>query len=597
MRLNRSCGSFYAAAAHGHQLPVLTTAGHPAAVVTAVAARLTFIFLLVLLLQSPQAQSRKACPPGCQKFGTCYEELGRCDCPWNYTGPSCQDPNPEGFCLRRLEVNTCVDGHPSLCVNACNGRGECKGGFCHCKPGFFGTDCSLSYGTSSTIKVLDGQGYQESKRGPRVYVYELPPEFHVKRDIHKVDRPPLHLAMYERLVTGGHRTTDGDKADFYFLPITSRDLKKAFLLMPVLEYISRTWPFWNQTGGSRHIIPMEGDVGTCELPLLVRRFTSQVTWLQFWGMYDFHPSWGHIFHNRIPCFVPGRDIVVPFMAMSSHDRFLIETPLRPGAPQRERNLTFFFSGGICGSGRYNSVPPHCTHYKQQRYSGGVRQAVYEHFHERAGWRVVTRTDDYARDYASSKFCLAAPGGGWGKRGIVSAMYGCIPVIATDMLYEAFEPELNWRHFGVKVAQRDIPKLGPLLDGFSEEELREKQSRVRCAAQHFHWSGNIGGIMQETGEFDAFNTIMAILRMRHKHPQAAPDTLYDLDQEFRDFVDCKPYSASVQHPPLCSMFVGPLLIRFNDTCPSAKYYFRRKMGPPGGAVCVGHDTTTECTRFD
>lgn len=28
--------------------------------------------------------------------------------------------------------------------------------------------------------------------------------------------------------------------------------------------------------------------------------------LQFWGMYDFHPSWGQIFHNRIPCHVKGR---------------------------------------------------------------------------------------------------------------------------------------------------------------------------------------------------------------------------------------------------------------------------------------------------
>ncbi len=46
-----------------------------------------------------------------------------------------------------------------------------------------------------------------------------------------------------------------------------------------------------------------------------------------------------------------------------------------------------------------------------------------------------------------------------------------------------------------------------------------------------------------------------------------------------------------------MFVGPLLIRWEDTCPSAKYYFRRKMGPPGGAICVGKNTTTECTRFD
>ena len=54
-------------------------------------------------------------------------------------------------------------------------------------------------------------------------------------------------------------------------------------------------------------------------------------------------------------------------------------------------------------------------------SPNVLVQVYENFHGRPGWRVVTKTDDMARDYASSKFCLAAPGGGWGKRGIVSAM--------------------------------------------------------------------------------------------------------------------------------------------------------------------------------
>lgn len=42
-----------------------------------------------------------------------------------------------------------------------------------------------------------------------------------------------------------------------------------------------------------------------------------------------------------------------------------------------------------------------------------------------------------------------------------------------------------------------------------------------------------------GEFDAFNTIMAILRMRKKFPDAKPQQYFELDQQFRDFVDCKP----------------------------------------------------------
>lgn len=191
-----------------------------------------------------------------------------------------------------------------------------------------------------------------------------------RRDIHKVDRPPLQLAILERILTGGHRTTDGANADFYYIPGSARDLKKTYALQPLFSYISQTWPYWNATGGKRHIMPAEGerpagrarrlcggrracsrsrglaltqlqlqlrsqpvrrgalnpmrvhlatcmyackracvhagDVGTCELPLKVRLFTEHVTWLQFWGMYDFHPHWEQTFHNRIPCMVPGR---------------------------------------------------------------------------------------------------------------------------------------------------------------------------------------------------------------------------------------------------------------------------------------------------
>lgn len=140
---------------------------------SAVPAVLLAVVAGVLLLGLP-ARGRKACPDGCLTYGTCNEELGRCggaaggcaaldlvcgrwntarplphfapstparprcDCPWNYTGPACQE-HFAGFCVKRLGVdnpiNTCKDGHPSLCVNACNGRGDCKGGFCHCKPG------------------------------------------------------------------------------------------------------------------------------------------------------------------------------------------------------------------------------------------------------------------------------------------------------------------------------------------------------------------------------------------------------------------------------------------------------------------------------
>lgn len=59
----------------------------------------------------------------------------------------------------------------------------------------------------------------------------------------------------------------------------------------------------------------------------------------------------------------------------------------------------------------------------------------------------------------------------------------------------------------------------------------------------------------------------------------------------------PSSARPPLPSLCGMFVGPLMVRHADTCPAVRHYMRRKMGPPGGAVCVGAPNLAQCTRFE
>ena len=81
-----------------------------------------------------------------------------------------------------------------------------------------------------------------------------------------MDRPPLHMALMERILSGGHRTADPDEADFFYIPGSARDLKKSFLLEPLLNYVSGSWPYWNSTRGARHIMPAEG---TYETPLRV----------------------------------------------------------------------------------------------------------------------------------------------------------------------------------------------------------------------------------------------------------------------------------------------------------------------------------------
>lgn len=52
--------------------------------------------------------------------------------------------------------------------------------FLYVHTGYFGTDCSLSEGPDGQEVILKGLGYTEAASGPKVYVYELPPEYHVK---------------------------------------------------------------------------------------------------------------------------------------------------------------------------------------------------------------------------------------------------------------------------------------------------------------------------------------------------------------------------------------------------------------------------------
>lgn len=55
----------------------------------------------------------------------------------------------------------------NICWNNCQGRGECRRGFCHCQPGFWGKDCSSS-------KVYAPHAARRPVHKLRVYVYDLP---------------------------------------------------------------------------------------------------------------------------------------------------------------------------------------------------------------------------------------------------------------------------------------------------------------------------------------------------------------------------------------------------------------------------------------
>ncbi|KAG2488893.1 hypothetical protein HYH03_012523 [Edaphochlamys debaryana] len=139
---------------------------------------------------------------------------------------------------------------------------------------------------------------------------------------------------------------------------------------------------------------------------------------------------------------------------------------------------------------------------------------------------------------SSRFCFGPPGGGHGQRQIQAVLAGCVPVIIADGVLQAFEPILDWNDFAVRVAEADIPRLHKILAAISPEEYELKVSRMRCAAQHMAFSLSEGASMGESGRFDAFETLLEILRAKAAHPDVPFERLRRVDAQLDAFMECR-----------------------------------------------------------
>ncbi|KXZ46236.1 hypothetical protein GPECTOR_45g106 [Gonium pectorale] len=465
------------------------------------------------------------------------------------TGPSCSSPVTS---LGRLckhygffSVADCIAVTPLRCLNACNGRGRCYAGWCHCKEGYYGADCSLSLDSNGRPEQLAGMGYTPAPGGPRIYIYELPPRFTTHKNLDKFDRP-LYAHLWKRIISSGHRTLDPQEADFFYVPVDFRYLYSEASL--VLQYVQQTWPYWNATGGAKHLLLSTSDLGGCEGRELmrIRNITALSVWME----------------------------------------------------QPERNITFYFSGKICGDNKDpkpdTSTWPICQTPTNPLYSAGMRQQVYFHHSRRPGYMIVPRSASYVRDMSTAKFCLAPTGGGHGKRQVLVARFGCIPVPITDYVLQPYEPELDWNAFSVPVLEADVPKMHTILAAIDDDKLRRMQRAVACASRHLWWSSMWGGIFGDDGRYDAFATLMEILRVKSLHPDAPPEKYRQLDERFRRFTDCELDEPAQANVTLCSYGYDRGLEHVAPT-PYCKWQQYGKYGIPGGAICEGALNVAQCPR--
>lgn len=224
------------------------------------------------------------------------------------------------------------------CINQCSGNGCCHGGFCQCKDGWYGVDCSIPSISSplkewppwlrpATVHVPDGRFGDDyhsiraavKKKRPLIYIYDLPPEFnshllegrhfrfHCVNRLYDEQNKTIwtdqlygsQMAFYESLLASPYRTLNGEEADYFYVPALDACLiaradeaphlsmknhmgLRSYLTLDfykkAYDHIMEHYTYWNRSSGRDHIWFFAWDEGACYAPKEIWNSIMLVHW-------------------------------------------------------------------------------------------------------------------------------------------------------------------------------------------------------------------------------------------------------------------------------------------------------------------------------
>lgn len=143
------------------------------------------------------------------------------------------------------------------------------------------------------------------------------------------------------------------------------------------------------------------------------------------------------------------------------------------------------------------------------YSQGVRQRMYDHFHNTSRY-AIEEGSQQVEIFGESRFCLAPTGDGWGVRLSKAVILGCVPLIIQPKVRQPFDEILPYEKFAVTLDITDIPMLDEILQKLTPEQHSKLLEGVDKYAADFYHAGQDFGRQAKGHVYE--NTI-AMLAMR------------------------------------------------------------------------------------
>ncbi|KAJ8751598.1 hypothetical protein K2173_016847 [Erythroxylum novogranatense] len=317
---------------------------------------------------------------------------------------------------------------------------------------------------------------QDSLKDLKIYVYDLPSKYNTNWLAN--ERCSTHLFASEVAIhralsnSDGVRTFDPYEADFFFVPVyvsCNFSTVNGFpaigharsLLSSAVHLISSTYPFWNRSQGCDHVFVASHDYGACFHAMEERAvedgipdFLKNSIILQTFGVKHHHP-----------CQDVENVVIPPYVPPESVRKTLQKAPLIG-----HRDIFVFFRG---------KMEVHPKNISGRFYSKKVRTVIWKKFNgDRRFYLQRHRFGGYQSEIVRSVFCLCPLGWApWSPRLVESVALGCVPVIIADDIRLPFPTAIPWPEISLTVAEKDVQKLGMILENVASTNLSTIQRKL------------------------------------------------------------------------------------------------------------------------